>query len=270
MSQAFTRTAAATLPTLVDQLLAEQASQGTAVEHFARWHERQDTHAAAPPAAHGGFRSLIPLTRPGPGEQFAFEVDLSSCTGCKACVTACHTLNGLDDDESWRDVGVVVNAPSEAGAPSFAQTITTACHHCTDPACANGCPVLAYDKDPVTGIVRHLDDQCIGCSYCILKCPYDVPKFNAKRGIVRKCDMCQQRLRAGEAPACVQACPTEAIAIRVVRRDSPISPGERLVPGAFPSGYTRPTTRFVGNRQVNDPSGDARRRPPDRAVLRVE
>jgi DMSO reductase anchor subunit/ferredoxin len=76
--------------------------------------------------------------------------------------------------------------------------------------------VLAYDKDPVTGIVRHLDDQCIGCSYCILKCPYDVPKYSAKRGIVRKCDMCHGRLAAGEAPACVQACPNEAIRISVV------------------------------------------------------
>ena len=54
--------------------------------------------------------------------------------------------------------------------------------------------MLAYEKDPVTGIVRHLDDQCIGCSYCILKCPYDVPKYSRARGIVRKCDMCHSRL----------------------------------------------------------------------------
>ena len=62
----------------------------------------------------------------------------------------------------------------------YLQTVTTACHHCVEPACAEGCPVLAYDKNPITGIVSHLDDQCIGCSYCILKCPYDVPKFNLK------------------------------------------------------------------------------------------
>ena len=46
--------------------------------------------------------------------------------------------------------------------------------------CLNGCPVLAYEKDPVTGIVRHLDDQCIGCQYCMLKCPYDVPQVLAQ------------------------------------------------------------------------------------------
>ena len=50
--------------------------------------------------------------------------------------------------------------------------------------------MLAYEKDAETGIVRHLDDQCIGCQYCVLKCPYDVPKYSKKRGIVRKCDMC--------------------------------------------------------------------------------
>ncbi|HLP09723.1 MAG TPA: DmsC/YnfH family molybdoenzyme membrane anchor subunit [Opitutaceae bacterium] len=154
-------------------------------------------------------RDLLPFTAPGPGEQYAFEVDLDACSGCKACVAACHSLNGLDDTESWRDVGLLI---STSGAP-WQQTVTTACHHCAEPGCLEGCPVAAYEKDPLTGIVRHLDDQCIGCSYCILKCPYDVPKFNARLGIVRKCDMCHQRLAVGEAPACAQACPTQAIRI---------------------------------------------------------
>ena len=84
----------------------------------------------------------------------------------------------------------------------------------------NGCPVLAYEKDPETGIVRHLDDQCIGCQYCVLKCPYDVPKYSTELGIVRKCDMCHSRLAEGEAPACVQACPTEAIRITIVNTEA--------------------------------------------------
>src|SRR5260370_478724 len=84
----------------------------------------------------------------------------------------------------------------------------------------NGCPVLAYDKDPLTGLVRHLDVQCIGCQYCIFMCPYEVPKYSERRGIVRKCDMCHQRLAHGEAPACVQACPSEAIRITVVEQEA--------------------------------------------------
>lgn len=191
------------------------------------------------------FSHLIPLSKPSPGEQYAFQVNLDACTGCKACVAACHSLNGLDEDESWRDIGLLVGTRKQP----YLQTVTTACHHCEDPACANGCPVLAYDKDPVTGIVRHLDDQCIGCSYCILKCPYDVPKFNLKRGIVRKCDMCQGRLAEGEAPACVQACPNEAIKIQVVKLSEVPERGS-LVTGAFDSSYTRPTTSYISSKPV--------------------
>ncbi|MFN0129713.1 MAG: DmsC/YnfH family molybdoenzyme membrane anchor subunit [Verrucomicrobiales bacterium] len=245
MSHHFGRAVATPITTLVDALIAEQTDWTTAVDHFARWHERRKWSGHdQEPLPH--YQRLVPLARPGAGEQYAFEVDLSRCTGCKACVAACHSLNGLDDTESWRQVGELIQAPDEAEAPRPTQTITTACHHCEDPACANGCPVLAYEKDPATGIVRHLDDQCIGCSYCILKCPYDVPKYNQRRGIVRKCDMCHQRLSAGEAPACVQACPTSAIAIRVVPVGVYPPPATRLLPGAFPSDYTRPTTRFIG------------------------
>lgn len=232
---------------LLNELLLEQRTLRTPVVEIAEWHESG--------TAARRFEHLIPLSKPGVGEQYAFEVNLDSCTGCKACVVACHSLNGLDEGESWRDCGAVV---SEEDATI--QTITSACHHCADPACANGCPVLAYDKDKETGIVRHLDDQCIGCSYCQMKCPYDVPKWNVKRGIVRKCDMCHGRLAAGEAPACVQACPNEAIKIRIVSRTSTHT-GEPLVPGAFDSSYTRPSTQYIG--QIKG-------RPVDDGQLRVD
>ncbi|CAN5910773.1 dimethyl sulfoxide reductase anchor subunit [soil metagenome] len=231
---------------LVDELLAEQSRLDTAVCRFSEWHdENEEAHAQA-----RLYHGLIPLSKPLRGEQYAFEVNLDQCTGCKACVAACHSLNGLDDDESWRDVGMLVG---DVYIP-YQQTVTTACHHCLDPACSNGCPVLAYEKDAVTGIVRHLDDQCIGCSYCILKCPYDVPKYNKKRGIVRKCDMCHQRLDVGEAPACVQSCPNGAIAIRIVNvaevSASTRQPGTRLLPTAMVSDYTQPSTRYLSKREV--------------------
>ncbi len=193
--------------TLVDELLAEQQSL-TAVERFAQAHERGDFSEREK-----NYRRLLPATTPAPGQQYAFEVDLDKCSGCKACVTACHSLNGLDEGETWRSVGLLFS--DDWRAPQQ-QTVTTACHHCVEPGCLEGCPVLAYDKDPVTGIVRHLDDQCIGCQYCVMKCPYEVPQYSAKRGIVRKCDMCANRLAVGEAPACAQACPNEAIRITLV------------------------------------------------------
>jgi DMSO reductase anchor subunit/NAD-dependent dihydropyrimidine dehydrogenase PreA subunit len=113
-----------------------------------------------------------------------------------------------------------------------------------------------------------LDDQCIGCQYCVLKCPYDVPKYSETKGIVRKCDMCQGRLAAGEAPACVQACPSGAIKIEIVRTDVVLhstSNGARLIPGAVESSYTRPTTRFHSSKTIPDNA-----RAADAVALRLE
>jgi formate dehydrogenase iron-sulfur subunit len=222
---------------LIEDLLNEQQLL-TPVARFSREHERNDL-----PAQQKYYRDLIPLSSPKPGEQYAFAVDLDACTGCKACVTACHSLNGLDDDETWRDVGVLFGGTV---LEPVQQTITTACHHCVDPACMNGCPVNAYDKDPVTGIVRHLDDQCIGCQYCTWKCPYDVPKYSKKRGIVRKCDMCSSRLAVGEAPACVQACPSEAISITLVNKQQIADRWKKdsFLPGSPDPDYTLPTTQY--------------------------
>ena len=216
--------------TLIDELLAEQRSL-TAVERFSQHHDRSG-HATKEKI----YSALMPARSPNPGEQYAFQVDLDSCSGCKACVAGCHSLNGLDENETWRDVGLLVGVQASACSGSeppadklklelqrglqfgLQQTVTTACHHCVDPGCLNGCPVKAYDKDPVTGIVRHLDDQCMGCQYCVLMCPYEVPKYSEKLGIVRKCDMCVSRLAVGEAPACVQSCPNGAITITIVNQ----------------------------------------------------
>src|SRR5690606_25578319 len=133
--------------TLIDELLAEQ-QRLTAVERFSRLHETNGL-----PAQARYYRDLIPQTKPQPGQQYAFEVDLDRCSGCKACVTACPSLNGLVETERWRSVGLLI---SDDWRTPHMQTITTACHHCVEPGCLEGCPVLAYDKDPATGIVRHL------------------------------------------------------------------------------------------------------------------
>lgn len=162
----------------------------------------------------GVYRHPLPMRAPRSGEQYAFDVDLDACTGCKACVTACHSLNGLDVDEAWRRVALLVT--ERDGAPIL-QHVTTSCHHCLSPACLEGCPANAYAKDPLTGIVRHLDDLCIGCRYCTFTCPYDAPQYVARLGIVRKCDMCVDRVNVGEPPACVQGCPNGAIKITLVK-----------------------------------------------------
>src|SRR5262245_39565861 len=191
-------------PPLIAAVLDEQQSL-SAVEQFSEWHsgdhsirESDNQHSLA---TRSRYRALLPAAPPGPGQQYAFEVDLDRCSGCKACVVACHTLNGLDENETWRDVGLLIGG---SRAAPVMQHVTAACHHCLEPACMIACPVNAYEKDPLTGIVKHLDDQCFGCQYCTMACPYEVPKYHPAKGIVRKCDMCSYRLAVGEPPACVQ------------------------------------------------------------------
>ena len=137
---------------LIGALLTEQGDL-TAVERFSQALADPDVAIGPGPRV---YSSLLPAKPPGPGQQYAFEVDLDRCSGCKACVAACHALNGLDDGETWREVGLLV---SGAGLPVL-QHVTTACHHCLDPACMSACPVDAYEKDPVTGAPTGLLRSC--------------------------------------------------------------------------------------------------------------
>ena len=227
---------------LLDWALSDQ-QQLTAVDRFSQSHAREAR------SNERVYAAMLPASPPGPGQQYAFEVDLDRCSGCKACVSACHAQNGLDEQETWRDVGLLVGGTSLL---PVIQHITTACHHCLEPACLIGCPVNAYEKDPRTGIVKHLDDQCIGCQYCTLACPYEAPKYHAAKGIVRKCDMCSSRLAVGAPPACVEACPHQAIAIRVVDRQRVIEDAEvaSFLPGAPDPRITLPTTTFKSKKPL--------------------
>jgi formate dehydrogenase iron-sulfur subunit len=226
---------------LISTYLEEQ-QRLSAVERFSLRHD-----AAEAPAQARYYEDLIPSGKPGSGQQYAFSVDLDKCTGCKACVTACKSLNGLDEGETWRAVGTLHGGTA---AEPYQQSVTAACHHCVDPGCMKGCPVGAYEKDPVTGIVRHLDDQCIGCQYCMLTCPYEVPQYSERLGIVRKCDLCSDRLSAGEAPACVQACPNEAIAVRIVEKADIVASAEAgvFLPTTPSPAITLPSTEYKTKR----------------------
>ncbi len=222
---------------MIDESI-DKAALISAVEKFTELHDMRQFDPTQK-----RYRELIPSKVPGAGQQYAFEVDLDKCTGCKACVTACHNENGLDEDETWRSVGLIQGGTTEN---PVIQHVTSACHHCAEPACMTGCPTKAYIKEEATGIVKHLDDQCFGCQYCILKCPYDVPKYNKKRGIVHKCDMCIGRLKANEPPACAKACPTGAIRITIVNTSDVKKNYQDFVnvPDAPASNYTYPTTRY--------------------------
>jgi formate dehydrogenase iron-sulfur subunit len=159
---------------------------------------------------------LIPQRTPRPGEQYRFHFDMTQCIGCKCCVVACNEQNGNPAEINWRRVGEI-----EGGwyPNTHRLYLSMGCNHCLEPSCLIGCPVEAYTKDPVTGIVEHSADTCIGCQYCTWNCSYGVPQYNPERGVVGKCDMCYGRLTEGREPACVDACPEGAIRIEIVNTD---------------------------------------------------
>jgi formate dehydrogenase iron-sulfur subunit len=159
------------------------------------------------------FPLLIPSRSLEEGEQYRFHFNMTKCIGCRSCEVACNEQNGNPADILWRRIGEL-----EAGSYPATQRhyLSMGCNHCLDAECVKGCPVDAYTKDPVTGIVLHSADACIGCQYCVWNCPYSVPQFNPERGVVGKCDMCKGRLEDGFEPACVNACPESAIEIEIV------------------------------------------------------
>ena len=158
----------------------------------------------------------IPERAPSPGEQYRFHFDMTQCIGCKCCVVACNEQNGNPADINWRRVGEI-----EGGwyPDTYRLHLSMGCNHCLEPSCLIGCPVEAYTKDPVTGIVQHSAEACIGCQYCTWNCSYGVPQYNPERGVVGKCDMCYGRLTDGREPGCVNACPVGAIRIEIVKID---------------------------------------------------
>jgi len=166
-------------------------------------------------SASGLFAQTMPQRLPGEDEQYRFHFDMTKCVGCKCCVVACNEQNGNPADIHWRRVGEI-----EGGAypDTMRMYLSMGCNHCVEPTCLTGCPVDAYSKDPLTGIVLHSAERCIGCQYCTWNCSYGVPQYNPERGVVGKCDMCYGRLAENRLPACVDACPEEAIRIEIVNK----------------------------------------------------
>lgn len=149
-------------------------------------------------------------------KQLGFYVDLGACIGCRACQVACKDKNDLEIGRTWRQV-VEVSGGGWNIAPdgtwttnTFAFYISTACHHCENPACTLVCPTGAITKR-ADGVVLINQDQCIGCRYCEWACPYGAPQFDQAKGTMSKCNFCEDYLAQGKNPACVDACVMRAI-----------------------------------------------------------
>jgi Fe-S-cluster-containing dehydrogenase component len=141
--------------------------------------------------------------RYGIDESPVFVIDQSRCIGCEACVQACMEC-GTHRGRSLIHLDRLDRASSTQTAPMV-------CMHCEDPTCAQVCPADAI-KQTEDGIVQSsLKPRCIGCSNCVLACPFGVPKYMAEIDQMMKCDMCTDRTSEGLRPMCASVCPSEAL-----------------------------------------------------------
>jgi len=176
--------------------------------------------------------------------------DTTRCIGCRLCEKACNTVNELPEpDPSFDDLNVleksrrtdaahytVVNkfAPvREGGKPLYAKK---QCNHCLEPACASACFVKAFKKDP-SGAVSYDASLCVGCRYCMIACPFNIPAYEYDEPLtprVMKCTLCQPRIEKGKLPGCVEICPGEALTFG--RRDDLIDAARQRI-RKYPGRY---------------------------------
>jgi formate dehydrogenase iron-sulfur subunit len=161
---------------------------------------------------------------PAPESGIEFDavlVDLFRCNGCRKCEEACAEENGLPIPDikdktvfqNRRTTGTtawtVVNRFETAGGEVF---VKNQCMHCNQPGCAAACLVRAMEKTR-NGPVTWDASKCMGCRFCMVSCPFDIPKFEYDSPVpkIQKCIMCTKRLGEGRVPACVEGCPVEAL-----------------------------------------------------------
>lgn len=181
-------------------------------------------------AVAGASLAAVPATAGGPHhftgypDSFGVLFDSTKCIGCRKCEAACNKVNELPaqpkpfDDltvletkrRTHHDTYTVVNKYEVGAKPVYRKQ---QCNHCLEPACASACFVGAFNKDK-TGAVNYDASKCVGCRYCMIACPFEVPTYEYHDPItprVRKCTLCQPRISEGKLPGCVEACPKGAL-----------------------------------------------------------
>lgn len=155
-----------------------------------------------------------------PPDAVGMLYDATECIGCKACVSACRKANNLPYEASTtlHDAPAQLSASTKniikvyQGEGDQFSFMKEQCMHCVDPACVSACMIGAFKKREF-GIVTWDGDRCIGCRYCGIACPYNIPKFEWAETVPKivKCEMCNHLIAEGGEPACCDVCPKEAV-----------------------------------------------------------
>lgn len=168
----------------------------------------------------------------------AILTDVTRCVGCLECVAACKREYGLEYDvpRTWQNNdGLSARNWTSVLQKDTNRFVRKQCRHCLEPACASACPVGALHKTDL-GPVVYDRDKCLGCRYCMMACPYAIPRYDWAETIpyVRKCILCYDRIANGQQPACTAACPYEATVFG--DRDALLAEARRRI-AAHPQKY---------------------------------
>jgi Fe-S-cluster-containing dehydrogenase component len=162
-------------------------------------------------------------------DPYAVLVDTTTCIGCRKCEWACNQANGLPAEplESFENKAIfatmrrpdaghytVVNRFGGSGGGDPLRYVKVQCMHCIEPTCYSACLVTAFTRHD-DGAVTYDASRCMGCRYCIVSCPFQVPAYEYSNPLtpqVRKCSFCHNRVsEEGKAPACVEVCPPQCL-----------------------------------------------------------
>lgn len=148
-------------------------------------------------------------------KQYAFYIDTSRCSGCKACQAACNDKHNIGIGILWRRVYEISGGDWIQKGNAWihnvhAYNISMACNHCEDPICVKTCPTKAMYKRK-DGIVLVDENKCIGCRYCEWACPYGSLQYDSDKGVMTKCTLCYDYIDEGKNPSCVDACPMRVL-----------------------------------------------------------
>jgi formate dehydrogenase beta subunit len=164
------------------------------------------------------------MTKTENNSKYIKLVDVTKCMGCRGCQVACKNWNNLPAEKT-QCTGSLQNPPDltyntytlirfyELPKGDGVNWVMRhdACMHCEQPACVKACPSPGALVKTPEGAVVHNDEFCIGCRSCAVNCPFEVPKYNAKKEKISKCTLCYDRITEGKKPACVTSCPTGSL-----------------------------------------------------------